>query len=120
MHLGNVGFIDPLTALTVGTGLFSLGTGIYGKSVAKDKQAQIIKDQRAAQIRQQTLQKQALATAQNQQARARLLAMSRERRGEQTTLLTAIGIGAAVVSGILIYQALKKKSSKPSSALARR
>jgi len=113
-----LGFLDPLTAMTVGTGLFSLGTGLYGKDKAAADRAELIKSQKAYSIRQATLQRQALAAEQNRQAQQVLMNISQERRGEQTALLSAIAVGAAVVSGILIYQALKKK--KPTTALARR
>jgi hypothetical protein len=116
--MNRLGFMDPVTALTVGTGLFSIGAGVFGKDKAADMQAQLIKDQKAAAIRQATIQRQTLAAEQNRQAKQLLLNMSRERRGEQTALLTAIGVGAAVISGILIFKALNKK--KPSTALARR
>jgi hypothetical protein len=94
-----LGLIDPISAVTAADGVATLFNSIFGK---KDTSAEDV-----AETQKEMLQIQ----ARNQRALTKTQVQTTQRAQTYTALL-AIGVGAALLAGVLIYGAVRGKAKK--------
>lgn len=112
MRLGNLG-IDPLTAtgiaVTGATGLFSIGSQIFGGSQQQAELQADLRKAKQAEIEEARKQAQMLAQAQTAQQQQQIYELSKARRSEQTMVLVGVASLAVLFSGVFLYSAFKKR-----------
>ncbi len=102
-----LGFVKTL--LATATGAFGVGTQIYAGQQREKALKEAIKREQRKMEDERRIQEKIIRAEQLRRIEEAKLALSMQRREEQTTALYGIAGVGLVVSGLFLYAALRKK-----------